>query len=215
MTDSITDLTKIAGSPLHEDATLHVGFDPMLCTAVVREILRFLFENYGPTDLKYNHDPKQSFIAIDHALDQAPHSELGKRPKITIQRGTYQTNPVGLDDSMAMARRGPQGQIDSRLYQNMVQGSMRVEIRTWNLGSCELLSAYVVAFLTWSRPYICNNLGFNEFARSLNVSPVMKDKDDGEVFCIVIDVPFTAEVKWVTKEVGIKIKGFLTELIRS
>lgn len=189
------------------------GFNPPMVTSCVRDTLRFLFEIAAPDRLKYNSDPKQSTVAINGSFDEHQENPEARIPTITINRGGYQSRPIGLDNSLAEGYRNPEtGELTKRSYLNLVEGQLSIRVIAYNLGTCEEMAYLVMTFLNWSRPHICDSLGFKNIAAPVQVSPVMMDKDDKDRFTIELNIPYLTEMMWVDENIGVKIKGFLTEL---
>jgi hypothetical protein len=205
-------------SPLEQQQTnLFYGFNPAMVSSCIRDTLRFLFSTAAPDRLKYSSDPKESALAIDLSFDVHTDSENQKRPKIIINRGPYQAGSVGMDDSSTGSGMvtGISGSGMSRKssYMNLVNGTCSIRIVAWNLGVCEEIAYLVATFLTWSKPHICNTLGFKNIASPVSSSPVLLDKDDRDKFIVEISVPYSTEMRWSDTEIGVKLKGFLIELV--
>ena len=47
----------------------------------------------------------------------------------------------------------------------------------------------------------------------MSSSPVLLDKDDRDKFIVEISVPYSTEMRWSDTEIGVKLKGFLIELV--
>lgn len=202
-------------SPLkNKNVNLHYGFNPPMVTSVVRDTLRFLFETGAPDRLKYNSDPKKSTVAIDSSFDDNQEDPAMKRPKVTVNRGPYNLSAVGITDSLTDTTFSTtDGHVRKDSYLNMVSGNCSIRITAHNLGTCEELAYLVSTFLVWSRPLLCNTLGFKNIASPLSSSPIMLDKDDRTKYVIEINVPYVTEMRWSSEELGVKLKGFLIEQV--
>lgn len=203
-------------SPLpNQSVELFTGFNPPMVASCIRDTLRFLFELTEIEGLKYNHeDQKQCQIAVDLAFEANQEGPLERVPKVIISRGNYSNSPVGLNSSVVDSMYNPNtSQRESSSYLNIVQGQIDITVKAWNLGTCERLAYYVNVFLTWSRPQICNTLGFKNLGAPISVSAPMPDKDEKECFLIQLAIPYTTEMSWYEKDVGIKIREFLTSVM--
>lgn len=201
--------------PVGEYVSLFRGFNPPMVASCLRDSLRFLFSTAAPDRLKYSSDPKQSAIAVDLAFDPLTSEDIDKRPKVIINRGAYQAAPIGLTDSMSrgdMVNPLEMGQTLQRSYMNTVAGNCSIKVVAWNMGTCEELAYLVMTFLCWSRPMLCNTLGFKNIAAPVSSSPLMLDKDDKEKYIIEVSVPYITEMQWMDKDIGAKLKGFLLEM---
>lgn len=202
------------GNPLpDQNVSIFHGFNPLMVASCVRDTLRFLFGIAAPDRLKYNSDPKLSTLAINMAFDTHQDNEETRRPSIVVNRGGYRAGAIGMENSMVEGYRDPNtGELKKRSYMNMVDGQLSIRITAYNLGTCEELAYLVTTFLCWSRPHICDSLGFKNIAAPVSASPVMMDREDKDKFIIEVSVPYTTEMIWVDENIGVKIKGFLTEL---
>lgn len=207
-------MTEENRSPLiSQSVHLFRGFNPPMVATCVRDTLRFLFELIDVEGLKYsNEDPKQSQIAIDLGFEANQEGPIGRVPKVVISRGGYQNSPVGLTGSYVDASYQQHDQRYQSRFVNVVNGQIDITVKAWNLGTCERLAYYVNVFLTWSRPQLCNTLGFKQLGAPISVSAPMPDKDEKECFIIQLAVPYVTEMIWYEREVGIKIRQFLAEL---
>lgn len=204
----------MSNSPLpNENVNLFSGFNAPMVASCLRDTLRFLFELSAPDRLKYNSEPKDSKIAINLSFDHHPDSDLEKRPNITVNRGGYSSRPVGVTDSMVEGYRDPKtGQLTKKSYLNLIEGQVVLRVTAWEMGVCEELAFLAQTYIMWSRPYITNSLGFKNIAAPIMVSPVAMDRDDKTKFIIEITIPYTTEMAWMDERVGVKIKGFLTDI---
>jgi len=201
----------------NQNVSLFRGFNPPMVSSCVRDTLRFLFSTAAPDRLKYSSDPKNSNVAIDLSFEVHPEEDTQKRPKIIINRGGYQAGSIGLNDSATqgglVTSPGGVGQSRQMQYMNLINGSCSIRVIAWQLGTCEEIAYLVATFLAWSRPYICNTLGFKNIASPVSSSPVMLDKDDANKFIVELTIPYSTEMRWLDTEMGIKLKGFLVELV--
>ena len=203
-------------SPLQESkSNLHFGFNPPMVASVIRDTLRFLFETGAPDRLKYNREPKQSEVVISLTLDDTAEEAEQSKPRISVDRGPYTASGIGLTDSMTSGLRLDQANQSIRdEFMNMVSGNCSIKIIAYNKGVCEELAYLVMTFLVWSRPMITNTLGFKNLASPISASPLMQDKDDKDKFVIELNVPYVTEMRWMSEELGTKLKGFLLEFNR-
>lgn len=220
----VGDLGIVVDSPrsplVRQEVNLFHGFNPAMVSSCIRDTLRFLFSTAAPDRLKYSSDPKESAVSIDLSFDV--HQEEGEqmRPKIIINRGPYQAGSIGLTDSSTSGGLvtgtglGMGSGLTTRTeYMNLIQGTCSIRVIAWHLGVCEELAFLVATFLTWSRPHICNTLGFKNIASPMSCSPVMLDKDDKDKFIVEVTIPYSTEMQWSDTEIGVKLKGFLIELV--
>jgi len=203
-------------SPLPESrSNLHFGFNPPMVASVIRDSLRFLFETGAPDRLKYNREPKQSEVVISLTLDDTAEEAEQSKPRILIDRGPYTASGIGITDSMTTGLSS--GQASKSIhdeFMNLVSGNCSIKIIAYNKGVCEELAYLTMTFLVWSRPMITNTLGFKNLASPVSASPLMQDKDDKDKFVIELNVPYMTEMRWMSEELGTKLKGFLLEFNR-
>lgn len=200
-------------SPLdNPNANLHRGFNPPMVATVIRDTLRFLFETGAPDRLKYNREPKDSQVVIALTLDDTTDAAEQSKPRILVDRGAFAASGIGITDSFTSGLFDSQGVKSTRdEYMNMINGACNIKVVAYNKGTCEELAYLVATFLVWSRPMITNTLGFKNLASPLSVSPLMLDRDDKNKFIIELNVPYMTEMRWMSEELGPKLKGFLLE----
>lgn len=189
-------------------------FTPLSVHYAVLEPLRYLFSFVPPEDLRYHEDPKQTKIIIGSVNDKHTDTEYQGKPRILLNRGSYRIRKSGLTDNLAEAKPSSvsKGSIQSK-HMVHVEGMCAITIEASTEGVAELLADMVQHFIVWSKPYICNVFGFNEFGLPLSVSEPQMDTEDTEKFKIVISVPYRREDSWMVNEDAIKLKGFMTQLV--
>jgi hypothetical protein len=190
-------------------------FSPLLISNLIIQPIRYFFSYYAGTDFKYDSDEKITKIDIG-AVNDFNKIALGIKPRILINRGTFEIRSTGLDDSMAEAKTMNQtkGLVDKK---NMVliNGAASIIVEAHNEGSVELLTDMVSHFLIWTKPFICNTQGFKNFATPMTVSEPKVTKEDTEYFQTTITVPYMVEEVWQVKSDALKLKDFFITLAGS
>jgi hypothetical protein len=187
-------------------------FSPLLVSNSIIQPLRYFFSNYAGADFKYNLDEKITKIEIG-AVNDFNKIPVGVKPRVLVNRGTFQIRSTGLDDSQATAKSTleTKGLTDKK---NMVFifGEASVLIESFHEGSVELLTDMVTHFLVWSKPFLCNTQGFKNFATPMTVTEPKVSKEETEVFQTIITVPYMMEEHWQVKSDALKLKDFFITL---
>lgn len=202
-------------SPLRDQKVeLFSGFNPMMVSTAIRECLIFFFGEFSPEHLRWTNDPQTTCLSLIDSYDAQPdQAAVGKKPTIVVDRGGYAIMPAGFQNGGADARQQmPGGQFIARQHMALLEGRATVTITTWNKGTAELVSHLCSIFLSWSRTQICNTVGFKDIG-PIEVSPATKDKDDASKFIVQISVPWRAELKWETGQIGPRLKDALVEAV--
>lgn len=190
-------------------------FSSTMVPALIVGPLRYFFSTYTSPDLfHWNEDEKKRNIDIGHANDFFKVT-LGEKPRILVDRGSFQVSKVGVTDNMAEQRRfketnGLKDKINMMLY----QGSAQVLVEARNMGTCEVLADMACHFISWARPEICDSQGFKEFALPMSVSPCQQvERENTEKFQVQVNLPWIKEEHWRVKDDGIAIKNSIIQLL--
>jgi len=193
-----------------------MDFQNGIIAPLIIEPLRYFFSNYSTsTNLIWNEDEKLRTLEIGESYDynKVP---LQEKPRITVTRGTYAVNKVGLTDNLAESRSMSitGGRKD---FTNMVlyQGSAMISIEARNKGTCELLADMVSHFIIWTRPVLCDSQGWKEFGLPMNVSDValaMDEDPSSQKFQINIGIPWMKEEHWKFQTDGVLLKDIISNI---
>lgn len=192
-----------------------MNFSPEYLSTLIVRPLRYLFENYGPEDLRWTDDPKTTGIEID-TINNFNKLPIQKKPRILVTRGQYAISPVGLTDNLA-AGKGIYANKGLRENTNMffINGVAQVMIQANNEGTCEKIVNLTQHFIAWTGPMLADTYGFKNTFLPMNISPCIPDKEDKEIFSCTINLPYSKEEHWQVKSGDqIKIKSFLLELVK-
>ncbi len=188
------------------------GFSPYRVTHLMLAPLRYFFQNYAPADFKWDPDSKISKIDISSVSDFNK-QVIETVPRILIDRGNYQVNKTGLTDNMASAPSVyAAGGKMHRTNMTFIDGVAQIIIEARNEGTCEILTDMVSHFIVWTRPFICDSQGFNEFGLPLAVSSCAPDTENIEKFKTTISVPYRVEEMWQVDIEALKLRGFFEQL---
>jgi len=183
--------------------------------------LRRFFSNlqYGNGILNYHPDEKKTKVIIDSQFN-FNREEREFKPRILVNRGSFTINKTGLSDNMTISpsmsaqepgRKGDSQRTNFVLYQG--QASVIIEAR--NRGVCETLTDMVSHFLVWTKPFICNELGFKEFGMPMQISDAAHGQESGvEKHSVTISLPYIKEELWQVETHGILLKDILVEIER-
>lgn len=179
--------------------------------------LRYHFTNYTKeTNLYWNPDEKLRTIDIGESYDFNKIS-IQEKPRVVVTRGAYSISKVGITDNLAEGKSFHQSR-GLKDYTNMLlyQGTATITVEAKNKGTCELLTDMVSHFIVWTRPLLCDQLGWKEFGLGMAVSDiaVVMDEDPGVAkFQANISVPWMKEEQWKLRSDGIELKKILLEAI--
>jgi hypothetical protein len=185
-------------------------FNPLVVPTLILTPLRYYFSTYtSKQKLVYNDDPNLRTMDIDFTNNLNDIS-LGDRPRILVDRGSYQINKTGLSDNMASGKpfsetRGLEDRINFVLY----EGTATLVIEARQMGVCELLTDMATHFIVWSRPLICDSQGFKEFGLPMSVSncQLLPNSEDDEKFQVNISFPYIKEERWKVRNDGVLLKA--------
>lgn len=191
-------------------------FSPMFLSKAILEPLKYFFSNYtGSANLVFNTDPLVSTIEIG-TMNDFNKEKIQAKPRILLDRGPIQYTPSGLTDSM-MDGSNPYDTkgLDNRRNLVFIQGQASLLIEARNEGTCELITDMVSHFLVWSKPHLCNSLGFKSFANPINITECSLNKEDTEIFQCTVSIPWSTEEVWQVNEDALKLKGMAIQLAAS
>lgn len=187
-------------------------FSPNFVSTLVIKPLRYFFTNYAGEKFKYSEDPAETKIDIS-SVNNFHKVALQDKPRILVDRGTYQISNTGLSDNMSEAKtKAETFGLENTTNMVLINGVVTITIEARQEGTCELLADMVSHFLVWSKPFICDSQGFKNFAVPMTVSSCNVTKEDTEVFQVVISSPYLMEESWQTKNDALKIGGFIQTL---
>ena len=92
-----------------------------------------------------------------------------------------------------------------------INGTAYIVIETKNEGTCELITDMVMHFIVWSRPFLCDSMGFKDFGLPMQVSEAELAQEDTEKFKVTIQLPYMVEEDWRVNQEALKLRGFFTE----
>jgi hypothetical protein len=190
-------------------------FSPINLGALILEPLRYYFSTYTTgTTFIWDPDEKKRTVEVDY-MNNLHKIVPNERPRILIDRGSYNIGKMSLTDNMAEQKRfsetmGLMDRINFLLY----SGTATVTIEATQQGSCEILTDMAQHFLLWTKPYLCDTQGFKDFAYPMTVSSCDLDPqtEGKEKFRCTISVPWMREEEWSVKNDSIKIKDFIYNL---
>jgi len=175
--------------------------------------LRYYFSRYSSgANLVWNEDEQKRTMDIYEAFD-ANRTPLQEKPRIVVSRGAFNAGKTGLSDNLAEGKqfsltRGNKALTNMTIY----QGSATVTVEAKNKGTCELLADMALHFLIWSRPIICDAMGWKDFAMPIRVTDClgnMSEDPNNTIFQVQMDVPWMKEEHWSVKTDGGELKKIL------
>ena len=183
-------------------------FSPNFIEALLIKPLKYFFANYAGSSLAYDDDEKKSLIDISSISDFNKEA-VQRKPRILVDRGTYQIDRVGFSDSMAEAK-SPFATYGLKDQKNMVliNGQAKIIVEARNRGTCELVTDMVTHFYVWSKPFLCNSQGIKNFGVPMLVSECVQDKEDTEIFQVSISFPYVLEELRQVNDDALKLKDF-------
>lgn len=199
-------MAEIPGQPVSSE------FSPLTLGYLIKEPLKYFFAHYAGDDLVYSDDDYNTKIVI-RSVNDFNQTLTQEKPRILIDRGNYQVNKTGITNNAYQISRMKDFHGDSHV-ENMVfvEGNASVIIEARQEGVCELITDMVTHFLVWTRPFLCANFGFTEFALPLQVSSPQPNKQDTEFFRVQVSVPWRKEERWSVKEEALRLNGFFFDL---
>lgn len=189
---------------------------PIEVGRLILEPIRHFFHSYPPASQFY-WDPDAKKSKIDISMINDVHKEdVDNDMQILVDRGALTVQKSGLSDSMLDAE--PMSETKG-LYKRrnllMYQGQARIIVKSRNEGSAEILTDMVMHILQWSRPHICDVLGFKDFALPMQISPTSPGKVDTEVFSVEISVPYMIEEAWQSENDALKLRDLFISISRA
>jgi hypothetical protein len=179
---------------------------------LILEPIRHFFHNYSPAAQFYwDPDAKKSKIDISMVND-INKEDVDNDMQILVNRGSVTVQKTGLSDNMLDAQPMSETQgLYKRRNLLIYNGQATVIVKSRNEGSAEVLTDMVMHILQWSRPHICDVLGFKDFALPMQISPTHQSKIDTEFFMVEISVPYTIEEAWNAENDALKLRDlFIT-----
>ena len=175
--------------------------------------LRYFFSKYtGSSNLFWDEDEKKRTLDIAEAFD-FNRTALGEKPRIMITRGGFSVNKTGISDNLAEGK-APNltgGKRDNTNF-IMFQGTAIMIIEARTKGTCELLADMATSFLIMTRPILCDDLGWKEFAMPMMVGDcnLMSDEDAGvSKFQVQVQIPWVVEEAWRVRNDGPELKKII------
>lgn len=180
---------------------------------LILEPIRHFFSECSPAPhLKWSRDPKKSKIDIS-LVNDVNKEHIDNDMQILVDRGTLQVSKTGLSDNMAIQGDAELTKgLNSRTNFLIWQGQAEVLVKARSEGTAELLADMVIHVLQWSRPHICDTLGFKDFALPMSVSSTNLIKTDVEVYQISISVPYIIEELWTSTNDALKLRNLFLSL---
>lgn len=191
-------------------------FSNGIIAPLILQPLRYHFSTATlPFNLRWDEDEKLRTIDIGETFDfnAVP---LQLKPRVVVSRGGYSITKTGLSDNLAEAP-AMKDTFGNQNRTNMVfyQGNASVIIQARNKGTCEIVADMVSHFLIWTRPTLCDVLGFKEFGLPSGVSDceLVQDEDPNvPKFQIQLSVPWIKEEHWQLKTDGGRLKSMLLSI---
>lgn len=196
---------------------MSLQFSNGLIAPLIVSPLRYYFGIYTKdnTNIYWNEDEKERTVDIGEAYDfnKIP---LQEKPRVIVTRGAYIIEKVGLTDNLVQAKPLSETR-GNKDYKNMVfyRGSATILVEARNKGTCELLTDMVSHFIVWTRPMLCDSLGWKEFGLPLTVSDcqLMTGEDPNLTkFQTSIMIPWMKEEEWRYQNDGVTLKKILTSV---
>ena len=188
-------------------------FSNLLISPLIIAPLRYYFSTYtDSTNLVWNEDEKKATLEIGDTFDYNKIA-FGVKPRILVDRGSYQISKVGLSDNLAEAKTLSETQgLKDRTSMLLYQGTAQITVEARSKGTCELLADMASHFVAWTRPELCDSQGWKEFGLPMVVSPCTPasgEEADNPKFQITIQLPWMREEHWRTRNDGITLKAVL------
>lgn len=185
-------------------------FNPLSTATITRDILRRLFREFPPAEFKWDPDEKKSKIVIGTINDYNSRDGIQQLPRVLIQRGPVSQRPTSISDNLLTVQ-GEKSEKQTIRRQD-IDGSIQIIIEASNEGTCELVGNFVRLFISWSKPFLEVDFGFQAFARELSLSECMPDREDKEKFKIVVTIPYRVEDGWMTESDAFRLKNIFLDL---
>jgi hypothetical protein len=194
-------------------------FSPVNLSSLILLPLRYYFSTYtsSNTAFYWNEDEKKRTIELEY-INNLHKITYNERPRVLIDRGSYQVGKTSLTDNMAESQTQAQT-LGLKNLTNfiMYQGQASVIIEAVEQGSCEIITDMVQHFLLWTKPYLCNSQGFKDFAYPMTVTScrLIPQEEGKEKFQNVITVPWMREEIWYVRDDSVKIKNYVLTMTPS
>lgn len=182
-------------------------FSPILIGHSIIAPLRYFFANYAGEDLFYDDDEKKSKIEIGSIYNYHK-IPFQIKPRILVNRGSYTITGSGLSDNLTESAGISENKgLSRKTNQVFINGMASIIIESNQEGALEKITDMVTHFLVWSRPFISDSQGFKNFAMPLSVSDPVPAKEEKEIFQVTIQVPYTCEEHWMTRDDALKLNN--------
>jgi hypothetical protein len=189
-------------------------FSPLLIPALILEPLKYFFKAYGPVthsgQFVWDEDEKKRTVDLGYTENffRVP---LEERPRVIVDRGSFQIAKTGLTDNMAEQKTLKETEgLKKRINMVFYNGVANVIVEARHKGSCELVADMVSHFIVWARPEICDTQGFKEFGLPMSISPCGQTTKENDVkFQIQMQIPYMQEEHWRVRDHGVMLKALL------
>jgi hypothetical protein len=190
-------------------------FSPAMVTTIIMEPLKYFFANYAKSSgLFWDPDDKLRTLEIS-SVNDFNRIRIGAIPRILVTRGTFNIQKTGLSDNLSHSESVSTLRGSSDRYNKVfINGTAAIIIEARNEGTCELIADMVSHFIVWTRPLLCDSMGFKDFGLPMQVSEPEVDKEDIEKFKVTIQFPYTVEEDWRVNQEALQLKGFFIDLGR-
>lgn len=185
-------------------------FNPLSTATITRDVLRRLFREFAPDDLKWDPDEKKSKIVIGTANDYHSRDGVQQFPRILVQRGMVTQRMTSISENLREVV-GEKSE-KQRIKRQDIDGSIQIIVEATNEGTCEVIGDFVRILISWSKPYLELDFGFQAYAREMQLSECMPDREDKEKFKIVVTIPYRVEDGWMTESDAFRLKNIFLDL---
>lgn len=184
---------------------------PVFLGSTILTPLRYYFSHYAGADLKWDSEYDKTKIDISSAFDiNKKTSEF--KPRILVARGGYVVSTTGLTDNLAESEQmvNTYGLTKAK-YLLLTSGECTLKIQAWQEGTCQRIADHLHHFISWTSHLLCNTQGFKKFGFPLQVSDIGLNKEDKEIFEIMVSIPWTKEEMWTIENDANKISNILVQ----
>ena len=188
---------------------------PIQVGRLILEPIRHFFHKSSPEVFRWDADAKKTKIDVS-MINDVNKENVDDVPQVLVSRGSFQVDKTGLSDNLA-----EQEAMTSTfgLYKKtnllIYHGQATIIIRARNEGTAEILADMVLHVIQWSRPHICDVLGFKEFGLPMQVSDVSLTKQHTEVFEVTISLPYIIEEVWQASNDGLLLRDVFINITKS
>ncbi len=188
---------------------------PIQVGRLILEPIRHFFHKSAPEVFRWDADAKKTKVDVSMVND-VNKENVDDVPQVLVSRGNFQVDKTGLSDNLA-----EQETMTSTfgLYKKtnllIYHGQATIIIRARNEGTAEILADMVLHVIQWSRPHICDVLGFKEFGLPMQVSDVSLTKQHTEVFEVTISIPYIIEEVWQASNDGLLLRDVFINITKS